>query len=136
MIIVDTSVLVGFLRGVDSPAVRYLAALDAEILPYRVPELVAQELLQGARDEREWEALVGWLDTQLGVAPADARLAHRAAARIYFDARRRGVTVRSTVDCFLAAIAIEHDAVLLHDDADFERMTAVCSLRTWRPETS
>lgn len=42
-----------------------------------------------------------------------------------FDCRRRGITVRSFSDCLIAQRALEHDAGLLHDGADFEHIAAV-----------
>jgi predicted nucleic acid-binding protein len=42
------------------------------------------------------------------------------------------VTVRSTVDCLIAQLVIDHAGILLHEDADFERIRAVRPLRTLR----
>jgi predicted nucleic acid-binding protein len=39
--------------------------------------------------------------------------------------RRKGMTIRSTIDCLIAQIAIEHDLELLHSDRDFENMVSV-----------
>jgi predicted nucleic acid-binding protein len=50
------------------------------------------------------------------------------AARIYYDCRRRGLTVRSTLDCVVAQIAIEHGVPLLHDDRDYTAISRVRSL--------
>jgi len=47
------------------------------------------------------------------------------AARIYFDCRRKGVAIRSTLDCLIAEIAMEHNLILLHDDVDFCHMATV-----------
>ena len=60
------------------------------------------------------------------------RQAHRQAARIYFECRRRGVTVRSTIDCLIAQLVIDHAGILLHEDDDFERIREVRPLRTLR----
>jgi len=49
------------------------------------------------------------------------------AARIYGACRAAGVTIRSSVDCLIARIAIEHDLALLHDDRDFEDIARVVS---------
>ena len=43
----------------------------------------------------------------------------QAAARLYFDLRRQGLTVRSPIDCCIAQIALESRLILLHDDKDF-----------------
>jgi predicted nucleic acid-binding protein len=51
------------------------------------------------------------------------------AARIYSDLRRKGLTVHSTIDGCIAQTAIYHQAVLVHNDRDFETITQVRSLR-------
>ena len=48
-----------------------------------------------------------------------------AAAGIYFDCRRRGITVRSSNDCLIAQTAVEYDLILLHNDEDFRRIRKV-----------
>ena len=58
-------------------------------------------------------------------APENSLAALRAAILLGVDVAESDIRVTA-----------DGHAVLLHDDADFERMTAVCSLRTWRPETS
>jgi predicted nucleic acid-binding protein len=50
---------------------------------------------------------------------------HPAAARINYDCRRRGLTVRSTLDYFIAQLVLEEEGSLLHDDADFRRIRRV-----------
>jgi predicted nucleic acid-binding protein len=44
---------------------------------------------------------------------------------MYFDCRRAGITLRSSIDCTIAQIAVEHGAALLHNDRDFERIGRV-----------
>lgn len=56
----------------------------------------------------------------------------RNAARIFYDLRRQGLTVRSTIDCCIAQIAIAHQATLVHNDRDFETIAQVRSLRQIR----
>ena len=132
MIVVDTSVLVDFFRGVDTSEVRALDRIERDDVPFGIPVICCQELLQGARDEPEWRLLVSYLVTQRQVAPRDHWETHEAAARIYFDCRRRGITIRSTVDCLIAQLVLENDGVLLHDDEDFEHISEVRPLRTLR----
>lgn len=55
---------------------------------------------------------------------------HVEAARIYFECRRKGLTVRSTTDCLIAQIALEHGFSLLHEDRDFDAIQRVRRLRT------
>ncbi len=132
MIVVDTSVLVGFLRGNTSPPSERLRRLEEEGTPYAIPVLCCQELLQGAKDSREWKLLMSYLQTQRVLTPKDPWSTHVEAARIFFDCRRRGITIRSSWDCLIAETVLEEDGVLLHDDDDFERISKVRPLRTLR----
>ena len=61
----------------------------------------------------------------------DEKESYAAAARIYFDCRKKGITVNSTVDCLIAQTAIENDLTLLHNDADFDRMRKVALLKIY-----
>ncbi|MFH1467063.1 MAG: PIN domain-containing protein [Pseudomonadota bacterium] len=131
MIVVDTSVLVALFRGGTDPAVERLCALERAGEPFAVPTVCCQELLQGARDEGEWRLLETYLGTQLQLAPRDHWVSHRAAARLYFDCRRQGITPRSTLDCLIAQLCIENHGVLLHNDGDFTRIAQVAPLRLW-----
>jgi predicted nucleic acid-binding protein len=93
---------------------------------------VAQELLQGAQDrERYWAvrdvlALVAMLDPAM---PLDR---FHEAAWIYGRCREAGYTIRSSVDCLIAACAMAHQLELLHDDRDFEHIAKVVSLKARR----
>jgi hypothetical protein len=132
VIFVDTSVLVDLLHGRATAAVERLRGLELDGVPFAIPGICCQELLQGAKDESEWETLIDNLHTQSIVFPADPWVTHIAAARLYFDCRRRGITLRSTIDCLIAQLALEHGATLLHDDDDFDRIREVRPLKTLR----
>jgi len=122
MILVDTSIWVEVLRdsGGDVKAA-FEKALDGdEVVLTRFQQL---ELLQGARDEREWALLREYLDSQ-DYLECDSQ-SWLAAARIYFDLRRAGKTVRSPIDCCIAQIAMDHDVLVLHRDRDFEVIATV-----------
>lgn len=130
MILVDTSVLIPFFRGIDTAASRYFERILAEDADFFLTPEIVQEVLQGARDERDWRKLKRYLSLQSLRQGLDPIGTHVQAARIYFDCRRRGLTVRSTLDCLIAQIALEHGLSLLHDDRDFETIRQVRSLKT------
>jgi len=132
MIVVDTSVLVDLFKGVSNPASDRLRRVEEDGAPFAIPAVCCQELLQGARDEREWTLLASYLETQTLLSPSDPWAIHAAAARIFFDCRRQGITVRSTVDCLIAQLVLEADGELLHNDEDFDRIASVRPLRTLR----
>ena len=125
MILVDTSAWIGYLRGDERPAAKRLQALLDRGVPVAVTSVVAQELLQGVATAEAFERLERYLASQVRVEPSDPWLGAVEAARIYGACRAAGVTVRSTVDCLIAHIAIEHDLPLLHDDRNFDEMARV-----------
>ena len=130
MIVVDTSVLIDFFRGDPTPGADRLRQIEIGEVPFAVPAICAQEVLQGAADEGEWSTIRRLLETQRLATPEDPCATHLAAARIYYDCRRQGITVRSGVDCFIAQLVLERGDVLLHSDADFERIRRVRPLQT------
>ncbi|MCX7013973.1 MAG: PIN domain nuclease [Candidatus Sumerlaeota bacterium] len=125
MILVDTSVMIEFLRGSrNAAAARFLQALD-DGLPFGITSHVYQEVLQGAATRREFGLLKDYLDTQTFYELKHGRESHARAARLYFDCRRRGYTLTSTIDCLIAEVAIEHDLLLLHNDRDYNFLEKV-----------
>lgn len=132
MILVDTSVLVDFLRGRPTEGAESLHRLEQDGVPFAIPAICCQELLAGARDEDEWRLLLDYLETQDVVTPADPWHTHVEAARIMFDCRARGTTVRGAIDCLIGQLALENDAPLLHSDRDFDIIATVRPLRAWR----
>jgi predicted nucleic acid-binding protein len=131
MIVVDTSVLVDLFRGAPTTGARRLRWLETDGIPFAIPAICCQELLAGARDEREWLLLLSYLETQNVLWPADRWQTHVEAAQIMVDCRAQGISLRGTVDCLIAQITLENDGILLHSDKDFERIGSVRPLRSW-----
>ena len=125
MILVDTSVWIDWFRKRATPSTARLQMLLDEGRGFGVTPVIVQEILQGAADGREFALLDQYFSTQTMLMPDDSLRTHCRAARLYFDCRRRGCTPRSTIDCLIAQIAVEHAARLLHDDHDFERISKV-----------
>ncbi len=127
MIVVDTSVWVSYLRGIDRPAVIELERLVNADEAVMLTDIVLMELLRGPHDERRVEEL----DDQLRSLPV-LRLRYlsdfRSASWLFRHARRQGITIRSTVDCLIASVCIREAVPILHDDADFDRLASVSPL--------
>jgi predicted nucleic acid-binding protein len=118
MIVVDSSVWIAHMRGDRTEPVRKLKSIEGsrEIL---VGDLVLLEVLKGARGEAHARLIERNL-RQFTIAPMlDDRLAVRAAAS-YRELRRRGLTVRNTIDVIIGTFCLEHGHALLHDDRDFD----------------
>ena len=131
MILVDSSVLIGFLEGRDGPAVRRFHEVLERDIPFGLSPITVLEVLQGAATKRDFDRLHDYLGTQTIYEPRDRVESYAAAAKIFFDLRRRGMTVGSTVDCLIAQTAIDHGLHLLHDDSDFDRIAKVSTLKIW-----
>ncbi|MGH7893117.1 MAG: type II toxin-antitoxin system VapC family toxin, partial [Candidatus Binatia bacterium] len=90
---------------------------------------VIQEVLQGFRDERAYRgAREAMFSLPLVESPMRADLIEDAVG-LYRAARRQGVTIRSSVDCLIAACAIRHDLEVLHRDRDYTQISRVSALR-------
>lgn len=123
--IVDSSAWIEFLRGRRSAVSRRLEAALRAGEPVLMPDVVYQEVLQGARDPRHFARLQEQLEEVRPFVPASGRGTARLAAWLYARCRWDGITLRSPNDCVIAACAIEADEPLLHADADFDRIAAI-----------
>jgi predicted nucleic acid-binding protein len=127
MIVVDSSIWIANLRGLDTLAVRKLRTFDDPDM-ILVGDLVLLEVLQGIRDEKSAIRIESAL-RQFKIAPMlDDHLAVRAALN-YRILRRRGITIRKTIDVVIATFCITRDHALLHDDRDFDPFEAHLELR-------
>lgn len=119
MYLIDTSVWVDYLRRIDSSSAHYLNKLLSQNIPFGLTSAIYQEILQGAPSKNIFDGLADSLSTERFYLPKDPVLSYQAAAQIYFACRKKGITVRSTIDCLIAQIAIENNLQLLHNDKDF-----------------
>jgi predicted nucleic acid-binding protein len=129
MFLIDTSVWIGVFRDKTGVVRQSLEAIinDESIFMNRFTQM---ELLQGCRDEREWTLLETYLQEQDYIESTPNTWV--AAARIYYDLQRQGLTVRSSIDCCIAQLAIEHQLILVHNDRDFETIQRVRSINCLR----
>jgi predicted nucleic acid-binding protein len=130
VILVDTSVLIDLFSGRENRPTLLLRRLIQDSEPFYLAPPIIREVLQGARNEADWRRLRSYLTSQMMVDVTDGLASEVAAARIYFECRRRGLTVRSAADCLIAQIALESDLALLHNDRDFEAIRKVRPLKT------
>lgn len=118
IVLPDSSAWIEYFRGSGHPVDITLGNLIDEEAPIVVTEPVVMEMLAGARDERHATkmrtALLAYpLARVFGLADYEAAAAIRRACRA------GGETVRSTIDCLIAAVAIREGASVLHHDRDF-----------------
>ncbi|MBY3180767.1 PIN domain nuclease [Rhizobium sp. 25PS6] len=127
MIVVDSSVWIAHLRGVESAARWRLQNIE-DPLDIVVGDLILLEVLQGARNERHASVIEESL-RQFTVSPMLGDSLAVKAARNYRLLRERGITVRKTIDVIIGTFCIEEGYALLHDDRDFDPMTEHLGLK-------
>lgn len=124
MILVDTSVWVDFLRGHETSEAEWLSTAISKKKDICTCGMVLTELFQGIKEKKK----VRLAFSPLIYLPM-SRKAFERAADLSRAARKKGKTVRHTVDCMIAACAIEHRVPLLHRDKDFNVIAEVSALR-------
>ncbi len=129
MILVDTSVLIHFFKGVESEGSQKLRMVLERGISFGINALIFQEVLQGAVSEKEYLTLRQYLETQRFYHLREPIDSYAKAAKIYLDCRKKGITIRSTIDCLIAQTALENDLFLLHEDQDFDLMAKIIPLK-------
>ena len=128
MILVDSSVWIDLLNDVVTEQVRRLRAL-LPTTPLLIGDLILCEVLQGFRIEAQARLVERSLSRFEAVSLIDPELAVKAAANYRF-LRRRGITVRKTIDVIIATYCIQRGHSLLHSDRDFAPMERLLGLQT------
>ena len=128
MVLVDTSVWIEFFRRPSRIDLSVVVDFDEVVtcLP------VLQEVLQGFREEAAF-ALAR--DSMLALPMVEAPVRQEVfedAAGLYRRARAAGFTVRSSVDCLIAACALRNGLTVLHRDRDFDLLARVSPLEVRR----
>jgi len=129
MILVDTSILIEFFKGTMQEGAKKFESVLKKGIPFGINSIIFQEVLQGAKSEKEYNLLKDYLSKQRFYHLKDTVESFADAAKIYFDCRKAGITIRSTIDCIVAQTALENDLLLLHNDRDFQAMTKVVPLK-------
>jgi len=125
MILVDTSVLIGYLKKTKGTANDKMNHIIDNEIPYGICYYVYQELLQGLVNEHEYELLREYLSTLPFYDLRYGKESFENAAHINMNCRKKGITIRSTIDFIIAEIAIENDLYLFHNDNDFDSISKI-----------
>jgi predicted nucleic acid-binding protein len=129
LIVVDTSVWINVLNGVDSPGAARCRELIADEAPVALTDVVLTEALQGFSDPGQADRVEARL-REFPILKLEAIEDFVLAADLFRSARRAGVSV-PTLDCLIAAPCVRTDAPILHADADFDRLASCTPLRVF-----
>lgn len=132
MVIVDTTVWIDYLRGIDNP--------HSDWLHHRMPsqrigltDLILCEVLQGIRDPIAFSQVQDELLSRFHIFETGGRDLAVTAAQNYRALRARGHTVRKTVDCLIATFCLRIGHELLHRDRDFDAFEQILGLKVVHP---
>jgi predicted nucleic acid-binding protein len=127
MVLIDTTVWIDFFAARSSGHVVALENLIINREDICICGIVLTEVLQGIRKDSEFKKTRDLFNNLLFL-PMPYPVFFKAA-EIYRGLRRRGITIRKSVDCMIASVAIENDIPLLHNDKDFEAIEKHCGLK-------
>lgn len=117
MIFVDSSVLIDYFNGNENWQVEKLDEfLGKEILV--IGDYVLVEVLQGFRNDVDFDAAKSVLNSFPCLNICGEEIAVKSAKN-YRSLRKKGITVRKTIDVIIGTFCIENDLLLLHNDKDF-----------------
>ncbi len=125
MVLVDTSVLIDFLKDKNNSKIDKFNTILELNIPFGITSHIYQELLQGSATQKDFDTLKKYLDTFTFYFPKDQKQSYADAAYIYFLCKKKGMTIRSTIDCLIVQIAREYKLKLLHNDKDFDDIKKV-----------
>lgn len=127
MILVDSTVWIDYFNGVQTHHTDLLDTLLG-IEPVAINDLIYTEVLQGFRDDRVFHYAQELFDTLFYYSMSGKELALKSAQNYRF-LRKKGITVRKTIDVIIGTFCIENNLVLLHDDKDFKPMERYLGLK-------
>ena len=130
MVLVDTSVWIDFLRGTPSAPATALETLVVDRADICICGVIMTEILQGIRNDKQFTQTMDLLAAAVFLPMAHETFVN--SAQLYRKLRKKGFTVRKPIDCMIAAVAIEHDLPLLHNDKDFQPLEKHCSLKVYK----
>jgi predicted nucleic acid-binding protein len=131
MVIVDTTVWIDYLNGVQTSQIDWL---DAEIERQRLglTDIILCEVLQGVKDEENAAETQREL-LKFKIMPMGGIDLVVASAQNYRKLRARGRTVRKTIDCLIATFCLTNGHTLLHNDRDFDPFEEILGLWVIHP---
>jgi Predicted nucleic acid-binding protein, contains PIN domain len=127
MIVADTSVWIDYFNGNEG---EHVQVLDYELLHNRIVigDLIIAELLQGFRDEKQYRIVKKLICELQYYDLCGTEIAYRTADN-YRLLRRKGITIRKTIDMIIGTFCIENRFELIHNDRDFDPIEQYLGLK-------
>jgi hypothetical protein len=128
MILVDSSVWIDYFNGRKTGKTDWLdSALGNEQII--IGDLILAEVLQGFQSDNDFKIAKKLLLTFPFMEMVGQELAIKSALN-YRLLRKKGVTVRKTIDVMIGTFCLNYQLTLLHDDRDFDPIEKYLNLKT------
>lgn len=130
-LIFDTSVWIDYAGKKETPQTLLLAYYLKNRFETPLVPIVAQEFLQGIKEDAQHKKLkeiLRW-HTKLELPHMMAAM---GAGTLYRALRKKGVTIRSGNDCVIAFYAMSFDLEVVHNDSDFDLISSHTGLKIWQ----
>ena len=124
MILIDSSVWIPFFNDRNSGAAEFVEKLLLAGQATCINIVVEMEILQGIRDERSFHLTKNCLK-DFQYYPVFGREYYDLAVSIFRACRKRGITIRRSLDCLIASNALINGLTVAHQDRDFEQIKKV-----------
>jgi predicted nucleic acid-binding protein len=116
-LLVDSTVWIDFFHGKETAQTGKLGQCIQNRDDICCCGFILTEVLQGIRDEKEYVAVKRHFENLIYLE--DDRTTFELGATIYRELRRKGITIRNSVDCLIAATVIQHGVHFLENDRDY-----------------
>ncbi len=127
MIFVDSSVWIDYFNGNETPETEKLDTILGST-PICIGDIVLTEVLQGFKSDKDFNTAKELLSSLIIVNVLDTSIALKSASN-YRTLRKKGVTVRKTIDVIIATFCIDNEIPLLYADKDFHPIQKYLNLR-------
>ena len=127
MVVVDSGVWIDYFIGKETIQTKRLEDLISSTIIV-VGDLVLAEVLQGFREDRDYKIAKSLLEELELVTMTGIDIALKSADN-YRSLRKKGLTVRKTIDCLIATYCIQNDLPLLYSDRNFDAFSKNLGLK-------
>jgi predicted nucleic acid-binding protein len=132
MLVVDSTVWIDYFNGAENPQTDYLDQIADKTL-ILIGDLILAEVLQGFRGDTDFEKALRALGKYIQLPMVNPESALQSAYNFRL-LRRKGITVRKTIDSLIATYCIENEHDFLHNDSDFDGYEKHLGLKVVHPD--
>jgi predicted nucleic acid-binding protein len=128
VILVDSSVWIDYFNGVETIQTDFLFGGIGSI-EFAVGDLIYGEVMQGFKSDHDFQIGHDFFEDIPFLLLVNKELSLKSAQNYRF-LRKKGITIRKTIDSYIATYCIEKELILLHSDKDFEPFVTHLGLKS------